>query len=58
MTLECRWCGYEGKTLKAIKPRPSTKRTRMCPACFGDAGPVTARDDLDRFIMREATDVE
>lgn len=33
--MSCPWCGFDGKLLKATKPRPSSKRTRMCPDCYG-----------------------
>lgn len=66
MTASCPWCGYEGKTLKATKPRPSSKRTRMCPSCFGEVTTMApGRDEFHSFLsdetvyrLRESTDVE
>ena len=28
----CRHCDYEGKPVKAIRPRPSAKRVTICPS--------------------------
>lgn len=28
---ECRW---QGRAIRAYKPRPSAKRVLICPACF------------------------
>lgn len=30
-------CGYEGKPDLALKPRPSKRKTRICPACLEEA---------------------
>lgn len=45
--MSCPWCGYEGKLLKAVKPRPSTKRTWMCPDCYGEVKrPAPIREEV------------
>lgn len=53
--MSCPHCGHEGKPLKAYKPRPSTKRTTMCAACFGEVERPGDRPVVRS--MREALDL-
>lgn len=31
--IECE-CGFQGKALAVLRPRPSSRRTKICPACL------------------------
>ncbi len=44
--MTCPWCGFMGRAVRTLRVRPSRKRTRMCPACFGEVDPaLCAADD-------------
>lgn len=30
----CRHCDYEGRPVKAIRPRPATGKVTICPSCL------------------------
>ena len=34
--MTCPHCGYMGRAIKGLKPRPSRKPAWTCPACFGE----------------------
>lgn len=37
----CGFCGYDGKTIVGFRPRPSTKKVRICASCLGAIGEDT-----------------
>lgn len=37
MRLYCYYCDYEGKAERGLHPRPSRRKTKICPACRASA---------------------
>lgn len=47
MRIACRYCDHEGKAERGLLPRPSRKKTKICPACRANAYQGYWWDDIE-----------
>lgn len=50
MRLVCRYCDFEGKAERGYLPRPSRRKTKICPQCRANAYQGYWWDDYEEEV--------